>query len=159
MKLRKCLCEARFPPLSQVIFWPSLVSGHFYSYLDSVCVCQSLSHVRLFTTLLTVACQAPRSMGFSRQEYQSGFPFPSPWDLPNPGIEPGPPALKTLYCLSHQGSLKYYSGLPCPPQGIFLTTQGLNPGLLQCRQIPYHGPTKEAHRIFLGKLKSKKYML
>ena len=43
-------------------------------------------------------------------------------------------------------------------QGIFLT-KGSNPGLLQCRQIPYHGPTKEAHRIFLGKLKSKKYML
>ena len=37
----------------------------------------------------TVAYQAPPSMGFSRQEYWSGLPFPSPGDLPNPGIEPG----------------------------------------------------------------------
>ena len=39
-------------------------------------------------------CQAPLSVGFSRQEYQSGFPFPSPGDLPNPGIEPRSPALQ-----------------------------------------------------------------
>ena len=38
-------------------------------------------------TLWTVACQAPLSMGFSRQEYWSGFPFPPPEDLPDPGIE------------------------------------------------------------------------
>ena len=43
-------------------------------------------------TLWTVACQAPLSMGFSRQEYWSGLPFSSPGDLPNPGIEPGSPA-------------------------------------------------------------------
>ena len=42
----------------------------------------------------TVAYQAPLSMGFSRQEYWSGLPFPSPGDLPNPGIEPGSPALQ-----------------------------------------------------------------
>ena len=42
----------------------------------------------------TVACQAPLSMGFSMQEYWSGLPFPSPRDLPNPGIEPGSPALQ-----------------------------------------------------------------
>ena len=42
----------------------------------------------------TVACQAPLSMGFSRQEYWSGLPFPSPGDLPNPGIEPGSPAFQ-----------------------------------------------------------------
>ena len=42
---------------------------------------------------LTVAYQAPLSMGFSRQEYWSGLPFPSPGDLPNPGIEPGSPTL------------------------------------------------------------------
>ena len=41
----------------------------------------------------TVARQAPLSMGFSRQEYWSGLPFPSPGDLPDPGIEPGFPAL------------------------------------------------------------------
>ena len=44
--------------------------------------------VRLFVTLWTVACQAPLSMGFSRQEYWSGLPCPFPGDLPNPGIKP-----------------------------------------------------------------------
>ena len=55
---------------------------------------KSLSHVQLFATPWTVAYQAPLSMGFSRQEYWSGLPFPSPGDLPNPGIEPGSPALQ-----------------------------------------------------------------
>ena len=41
-----------------------------------------------------VACQAPLSVGFSRQEYWSGLPFPSPGDLPNLGIEPSSPALQ-----------------------------------------------------------------
>ena len=55
---------------------------------------KSLSSVQLFVTLWTVAHQAPMSMGFSRQEYWSGLPFPSPGDLPNPGIEPRSPALQ-----------------------------------------------------------------
>ena len=55
---------------------------------------KSLSHVQLFATLWTVARQAPLSMGFSRQEYWSRLPFPSPGDLPDPGIEPGSPALQ-----------------------------------------------------------------
>ena len=59
-----------------------------------VCVYELLSHVQLFATPWTVAYQAPLSMGFSRQEYWSGLPFPSPGDLPNPGIEPRPPALQ-----------------------------------------------------------------
>ena len=54
-----------------------------------------LSHVRLFATPWTVAYQALLSMGFSRQEYWSGLPFPSPGDLPNPGIAPESPALQT----------------------------------------------------------------
>ena len=52
-----------------------------------------LSHVR-FATPWTVACHAPLSMGFSRQEHWSGLPFPSPGDLPDPGIEPRSPALQ-----------------------------------------------------------------
>ena len=55
---------------------------------------KSLSSVRLFVTPWTVAYQAPQSMEFSRQEYWSGLPFPPPGDLPNPGIEPGSPALQ-----------------------------------------------------------------
>ena len=52
-----------------------------------------LSHVQIFATPWTVAHQAPLFMGFSRQEYWSGLPFPSAGDLPNPGIEPESPAL------------------------------------------------------------------
>ena len=53
---------------------------------------QLLGHVQLFTTLWTVDCQAPLSMGFFRQEYWSGLPFPTPGDLPNPvnGSKTGP---------------------------------------------------------------------
>ena len=56
-----------------------------YSTFDSM---KLLSRVRLFATPWTVAHQAPQSMGFSRQEYWSGLPFPSPGDLPDPGIFP-----------------------------------------------------------------------
>ena len=55
---------------------------------------KSLSHVQLFVTPWTVARQAPLSMGLSRQEYWSGLPFPSPGDLPEPGIKPWSPALQ-----------------------------------------------------------------
>ena len=52
-----------------------------------------LSRVRLLATPWTAAHQAPPSMGFSREEYWSGLPFPSPGDLADPGIEPLSPAL------------------------------------------------------------------
>ena len=55
---------------------------------------KSLSRVRLLATPWTAAYQAPPSMGFFRQEYWSGLPFPSPGDLPNPGIKPGSPTLQ-----------------------------------------------------------------
>ena len=58
-------------------------------------VCQSLSLVRLFATPQTIAHQAPLFKGFSRQEYWSGLLFPSPGDLPYPGIKPGSPVLHT----------------------------------------------------------------
>ena len=58
-----------------------------------------LSHVQLFATPWTVAHQAPLSMAFSRQEYWSGLPFPSPEDLPDPSIEP-------QYTALHVGSLQ-----------------------------------------------------
>ena len=59
----------------------------------------SLSRVQLFATPWTVAYQAP-SMRFSRKEYWSGLPFPSLEDLPDPGIEPGSPALQADALLS-----------------------------------------------------------
>ena len=70
---------------------------------------KSLSHVRLFATPWTaVAHQAPPSMEFSRQEYWSRLPFPSPGDLPTQGLNPGLPHCgQTLYHLSHQGTPIY----------------------------------------------------
>ena len=59
-----------------------------------------LSRVQLFTTLWTVAHQAPLSMEFSRQEYWNGMPFPYPGDLPNTGIQPKSPALQADSLLS-----------------------------------------------------------
>ena len=53
-----------------------------------------MCRVQLFVTSWTVANQSPPSMGFSRQEYWNGLPFPSPGDLPDPGIKPGSPTLQ-----------------------------------------------------------------
>ena len=62
-----------------------------------LCVCPySLSHSQIFAKLWIPARQAPLSMGFSRQEYWSGLPFPPPEDLPDPGIEPESPVFPTL---------------------------------------------------------------
>ena len=70
---------------------------------------KSLSHVRLFATPWTVAYQAPSSMGFSRQEYWSGVPLPSPGDLPDSGIEPGSPEFQANTLTSEPpGSYVYY---------------------------------------------------
>ena len=71
-----------------------------------VCVCVSCSVVSDSAIPWTIACQAPLSMEFSRQEYWSGLPFPSPGDLPDPGIKPGfQHCRQILYHLSHLGSL------------------------------------------------------
>ena len=75
--------------------------------LECICVC-ALSCVHLFATHCTVARQVPLSIGFSRREYWSGLPFPSPGDLPDPGTE----SMSLVCCigrwvldqLSHQGS-------------------------------------------------------
>ena len=58
------------------------------------CMTSHFSHVQLFATPWTVACQVPLSMGFSSQEYWSVLSFPSPGDLPDPGIKPKFPALQ-----------------------------------------------------------------
>ena len=63
---------------------------------------KSLSRVPLLATPWTAAYQAPLSMGFSRQEYWSGLPFPPPGDLPNPGIKPIPPVSPALQADSLQ---------------------------------------------------------
>ena len=67
-----------------------------YQYLYPRVWAQCLSHVRLFVTPRTVAHQVPLFMGFSRQEYWSGLPFPPPGDLPEPGVELTSPVSLTL---------------------------------------------------------------
>ena len=78
---------------------------------SSILTVKLLSHVQLFATPWTVACQVPPAMGLSRQECWSGLPFPSPGDLPGPGIEPGSPALQT-------------DALPSEPPGKPILTVG-----------------------------------
>ena len=87
---------------SEWIGWISLQSKGLSRVFSNTTV---QKHVRLFATPWTVAYQASSSMGFSRQGYWSGLPFPSPGDLPDPGMEAGSPALHAdAYPLSHQGS-------------------------------------------------------
>ena len=116
------------------------VWGH--AHVLNLCSCtQLLSHLRLFVTPWTIACQAPLSLGFSRQEYWRGLPFPPPGDLPDPGIKPTSlvsPALAggffatsttwkalpllsshsrvspSIHC-SRPALLRDLSGLPCTP--------------------------------------------
>ena len=92
---------------------------------------KSLSRVRLFATPWTVAYEAPPSMGFSRQRYWSGLPFPSPGGLPTQGLNSGlPHCRQMLYSLSHQGStaesfaliLKVWIRCLCAPLAPVLTS-------------------------------------
>ena len=83
------------PTRIQVKESPTCQVGRGWKSYTCVCV-KSLSHVQLFVTLWTVAHQAPLSIGFFRQEYWSGLPWPPPGDLPNPGIEPTSPVALAL---------------------------------------------------------------
>ena len=65
-----------------------------------VCAVSHFSRIWLFVILWTVALQAPLSIGFAKQEYWSGLPFPSPGDIPNPGIKPTSPALAGRFFIS-----------------------------------------------------------
>ena len=84
-----------------IIFWMEVITFFFFFFCSPkvllfLCA-QSLSHDQLFVTPWMVAHKPPLSMGFSRQEYWSGLPFPSLGDLHNPGIEPRSPALAGRY--------------------------------------------------------------
>ena len=86
---------------------------HFYHIslhykVPPECMLSHCSCVRLFVTLWTVACQAPFSMGFSRQECWSGLPCPPPENLPHPGIKSESPTLQAdSLPLSQQGNSKF----------------------------------------------------
>ena len=86
-----------------------MADDRFFFPPNSLRMLSCFSHVQLFATLWTVDCQALPAMGFSRQEYWSGLPCPSPGDLPDPGIKPKlfmSPALagRVLYHQRHLGS-------------------------------------------------------
>ena len=82
----------------------SIHRNHLHSYVKV----KSLSHVRLFAIPWTVVYQTSLSMGFSRQEYWSGVPFPSPGDLPDQGSNRGLlHCRQKLYPLSHQRSPRH----------------------------------------------------
>ena len=86
--------------LSDPASWPGINCGLVAGAAALLWACM-LSPVQLFVTPWTVAHQAPLSMGFSRQEYWSGLPFPPPGDLPDPGIKPASltsPALAGGFC-------------------------------------------------------------
>ena len=81
---------------------------------DCVCTLSHLNPVRLFVKPWAVACQAPLSMDFSRQEYWSGLPCPPPGDLPDPGIKPRTQGSNPgLLCLLHWQA----GSLPLAPPG------------------------------------------
>ena len=92
-----------------------------------VCVCVLVAQLRPALSNL-VDC-SPLSMGFSRQEYRSGLPFPSPGDLPDPGIKPGSPTLQAYSLPSEPPRKPKNTGMGSLSilQGIFLTP-GLKPG-------------------------------
>ena len=90
-----------------VIFKIHLAIYHVWFLISSFLYVYTLNHICLFATLGTVAHQAPPSMGFSRQEYWTGFPCPSPGDLPDPRTELTSPALQA------DALLPRYWGSPC----------------------------------------------
>ena len=102
------LLQGTFPdPGSNLPLMSFALAGEFFttsaSWRSEV---KSLTRVRRFVTPWTVAYQAPLSLGFSRQEYLSGLPFPSPGELPNPGIKSGSPACRPPWATRE---------LPAPP--------------------------------------------
>ena len=136
------LCSTVEIPKSEIL--KDLIQASIYK----TCVCLVAQLVQLFLTPQTVALQAPLSMKFSRQEYWSGSPFPSPGNLPNPGIEPGSPALQAEALPSEPpGKPKNIgAGSLSLLQGIFLT-QELNWGLLHCRRNLYHWAARAARSV------------
>ena len=104
---------------------------------------QLLSHIQLFGTPWTVACQTSLSMEVSRQEYWSGLPFPTSGDLPDPGIEPpssvSPALQQIVYSLSHRGSPLLLKPTCKSPRSWVLWPMRGSTGMLAsnlCPQIP-----------------------
>ena len=98
---------------------------------------QSLSRVQFFVAPWTVACQTPLSIGFSRQEYWSRYPFPSPGHLPYPGIKPRSPTLQADY-LPSEPSGKPRKVQRCCSVYPLMGKQDLTPRLLLTFSLVLH---------------------
>ena len=152
--------EAKNQFFSRKHGWPLEKRKRIYSYsirlsskrfLNINIIVQSLSHVWFFTTLWTVACQAPLPMEISRQEYWSGLPFPSLGDIPEAELEPASPALAgrfftteppgkpqatVLSVLVAQSCLTLYNPMDCSLPGT--SAYGiLQARILECVSIPF----------------------
>ena len=112
-----------------------------YIYISEV---KSLSRIQLFVTPWTVAYRAPLSMEFSRQEYWSRLPFPSPEDLPDPGLEPRSPALEADALLSEpQGKCIYIYICIHTHTHTHLTASGFSCRTLDLHWVLVPGPAIE----------------
>ena len=90
-------------------------SGLWYSVF---CACACSVTESCLTLCDPMGCQPPLSIGFSRKEYWSGLPFPSPGDIPDPGIEFLSPALQVDSCIAHKGS-PWIPEITCYFKGLF----------------------------------------
>ena len=126
-------CEKYYKPITVQYYIVNHVSWGLRLTLLEIVKWKSLSSVQLFETPWTV-----QSMEFSRPKYWSGYPFPSPGDLPNLGMEPRSPALQAdSLPAKPQGKPKNTEASSLSLlQGIFLTQES-NQGLLHCRWILY----------------------
>ena len=120
--------------MDKLAFFNKLYLTHNISFRRACLQAKSLqSH--LFVTLWTVACQAPLSMGFSRQEYWSGLPCPIPGDLPDPGIQPSslrsPAMAAAAAAKSLQSCLTLFDPIDGSPRGSSV------PGILQARTLEW----------------------
>ena len=115
---------------------PDRVWGRKWQWLESESVKGLISQLcRLSATPCTVACQTSLFVGFSRQEYRNGLPFPSPRDLPEPGIEPRPPTLQTD---SLPSAAKLFQSCPTLCDPIDSSPPGSAvPGILQARTLEW----------------------
>ena len=105
---KKNPCTSEPIPFKSVFFKGQL---RICVYLLHACMLSCFSHVWLFATLWTVACQAPLSVGFSRWEYWSGLPRPPPWGFPDPGIKPRSPASPALKVVTREAHVYAYNFL------------------------------------------------
>ena len=126
--------------ISQAVGWAKTYLFYtFFKWTKVNVKVKSLSCVQLFASSWTVAYQSPQSMEFSRQEYWSGLPFPSPGDLPNPGIEPRSPTLRADALLSE-------------PPGKSLTLKKITDKYIRTKQLKVSILTKNSWGEITGKI-------